>query len=170
MAKAAQKRLTPKQARFVQEYLVDLNATQAAIRAGYSKKTANPQGARLLANVSVQKAIQKASKARQKRVEIDQDYVLSNLQAINERCMQAVPLKESTGGKLMVKGRDGEDVEGYQMLDSKGAIRANKLIGQHLGMFVNKHEHSGPSGGPIEVRSVVERIWEKSELEKTDDE
>ena len=45
--------MTTKQQRFVEEYLIDLNATQAAIRAGYSAKTANEQGARLLANVSV---------------------------------------------------------------------------------------------------------------------
>ena len=52
--------LTEKQKRFAEEYLIDLNATQAAIRAGYSAKTANEQGSRLLANVSIQKAISKA--------------------------------------------------------------------------------------------------------------
>jgi phage terminase small subunit len=56
--------LTPKQQRFVAEYLVDLNATQAAIRAGYSKRTANEQGSRLLANASVRAAVE-AGKARQ---------------------------------------------------------------------------------------------------------
>ena len=52
--------LTPKQEAFVQEYLIDLNATQAAIRAGYSEKTANEQGSRLLANVKIAKAIAEA--------------------------------------------------------------------------------------------------------------
>ena len=56
--------LTPKQARFVEEYLVDLNATQAAIRAGYSAKTAYSQGQRLLSHVEVRRAIQKAQDAR----------------------------------------------------------------------------------------------------------
>lgn len=68
--------LTPKQAAFVREYLVDLNATQAAIRAGYSPRTANEQAARLLVNVSVAAAIEKAMAERSQRTEITQDMVL----------------------------------------------------------------------------------------------
>ena len=71
--------LVPKQERFVQEYLIDLNATQAAIRAGYSKKTANEQGARLLANVSVRSGIEAAMKKRERRTEITQDRVLQEV-------------------------------------------------------------------------------------------
>ncbi len=71
--------LTPRQARFVEEYLLDLNATQAAIRAGYSKKTANEQGARLLAKVSVRKAVAEARQARSERTEITQDEVIQGL-------------------------------------------------------------------------------------------
>ena len=73
---AAAKKLTPKQKAFVSEYLIDLNATQAAIRAGYSPKTANEQGARLLANVSIAQTIQKAMQDREQRTEITQDRVL----------------------------------------------------------------------------------------------
>lgn len=69
-------KLTPKQQRFVEEYLIDLNATQAAIRAGYSVKTANEQGNRLLANVSVQNAISQAMQARSERTNITADGVL----------------------------------------------------------------------------------------------
>jgi phage terminase small subunit len=68
--------LTDKQRRFVDEYLVDLNATQAAIRAGYSERTANEQGNRLLAKVSVAAAIQDAMKRREKRTQITADMVL----------------------------------------------------------------------------------------------
>lgn len=68
--------LNPKQTRFCEEYLVDLNATQAAIRAGYSKKTANEQGSRLLANVSIQEYIQQRRKVLQKGLEITQERVL----------------------------------------------------------------------------------------------
>jgi phage terminase small subunit len=68
--------LTDKQKRFVEEYLVDLNATQAAIRAGYSEQTAHVQGPRLLENVRVQEAIAAAQEARSARVEITQDMVL----------------------------------------------------------------------------------------------
>ena len=75
----AEKKLTAKQQRFCDEYLIDLNATQAAIRAGYSEKTANEQGARLLANVSVQKYLQKRKTDRIERTEITQDMVLLEL-------------------------------------------------------------------------------------------
>ncbi|MEK8206760.1 terminase small subunit [Paenibacillus sp. FSL L8-0696] len=65
-----------KQKLFVKEYLVDLNATQAAIRAGYSAKTANEQGARLLANVSIQEAIQAAMDKRAAKVDVTAEMVL----------------------------------------------------------------------------------------------
>lgn len=75
----AEKKLTAKQQRFCDEYLIDLNATQAAIRAGYSAKTATEQGARLLANVKVQKYLQKRKLDRVERTEITQDMVLFEL-------------------------------------------------------------------------------------------
>lgn len=68
--------LTPKQARFVEEYLVDLNATQSAIRAGYSAKTAGQAGERLLRNVEIAAALQEAQAKRSERTEITQDMVL----------------------------------------------------------------------------------------------
>ena len=74
--------LTEKQKRFVEEYLIDLNATQAAIRAGYSAKTANEQGARLLVNVSIQKAISRAMTARSNRTNISQERVVNELAKI----------------------------------------------------------------------------------------
>ncbi len=68
--------LTAKQQRFKEEFLVDLNATQAAIRAGYSEKTAYSQGQRLLKNVEVQAAIRQAMQERSERTQITQDQVL----------------------------------------------------------------------------------------------
>lgn len=72
-------KLADKQKRFVVEYLVDLNATQAAIRAGYSPKTATEQGARLLTNVKVQEAIQKAMQDREQRTVVTADRVVQEL-------------------------------------------------------------------------------------------
>lgn len=69
-------KLTRKQLRFVEEYLVDLNGTQAAIRAGYSAKTAQEQSSRLLSNVMVRKAVSAARKDQQERTEITADRVL----------------------------------------------------------------------------------------------
>lgn len=68
--------LNQKQKAFVAEYLIDLNATQAAIRAGYSEKTAYSIGQRLLKHVEIQNALQKAMKEREERTEITQDRVL----------------------------------------------------------------------------------------------
>jgi len=70
-----------KQLRFAQEYLIDLNATQAAIRAGYSAKTASSQGERLLRNVEVQRAVAEAKAARSEKTGIDAAWVLSRLAA-----------------------------------------------------------------------------------------
>lgn len=74
--------LTPRQQRFVDEYLIDLNATQAAVRAGYSKKTANEQGAQLLAKLSVREAVDKAKGARADRVRFTSDEILLELRRI----------------------------------------------------------------------------------------
>lgn len=71
--------LNAKRKRFVQEYLIDLNATQAAIRAGYSAKTAKSSGQRLLTYVEVAEAITKAQKRREKRMELNQDRVVAEL-------------------------------------------------------------------------------------------
>lgn len=71
--------LTGKQNRFVEEYLIDHNATAAAKRAGYSKKTAGSQGQRLLTNVEIKKKIQQANQKRSERTEITQDRVLEEI-------------------------------------------------------------------------------------------
>ncbi len=71
--------MTQKQKRFVEEYLIDLNATKAAIRAGYSPKTANEQGSQNLAKVSIQAAIDKAMAERSRRTGINQDRVVQEL-------------------------------------------------------------------------------------------
>ena len=73
---AAAKKLTPKQKAFVSEYLIDKNATQAAFRAGYSKKTAYSMGQENLKKPEIKRAIQKAMQKREERTEITQDRVL----------------------------------------------------------------------------------------------
>ena len=72
-------KLNPRQQRFVAEYLTDLNATQAAVRAGYSAKTAHSIGPRLLEHVDIAGALAEASQARQARTGITQDRVVAEL-------------------------------------------------------------------------------------------
>ncbi len=76
--------LTAKQQRFCEEYMVDLNATQAAIRAGYSKRTANEQSAQLLAKLSISQYIAKLQHGRRERVKVDSDHVLRRLVEIDQ--------------------------------------------------------------------------------------
>ena len=130
-------KLSPKQERFAREYMLDLNATQAAIRAGYSAKTAYSMGQRLLKNVEVQKAVQSAMDERSKRTEVNADYVLTNLLEIVERCMQRAP--------VLHKGEQVVDEEGNSVwcFDGKNAIRALELLGKHKGMWTDKVEMSG---------------------------
>lgn len=112
--------LTPKQQRFVQEYLIDLNATQAAIRTGYSAKTAEVQGCRLLSNAKIAQAVSDAMKARAEDTGIDQKMVIAGL------------IQEAKAA--------GEDTT------SSARIRAWELLGKHLGMFTDKTELSGNLG------------------------
>lgn len=93
--------MTPKQTRFVEEYLLDLNATQAAARAGYSEKTANEQGARLLANASVAAAVKDALEARGERTKINADWMLTRLAAEAEADL--ADLYDDNGNLLPVK-------------------------------------------------------------------
>ena len=124
--------LTPKQAAFVREYLIDLNATQAAIRAGYSAKTAQEQGSRLLSNVMVAKVIQAAMDARAKKTGIDAEFVLQGIVKLIERCEQAVPVLDNEGNPT-----------GEWRFESSSAMRGYELLGKHLKLFTDKVEQSG---------------------------
>lgn len=126
--------MTTKQALFVQEYISSLNATQSAINAGYSPKTAYSIGQRLLKNVEVSQAISQAMAERKQRTEITADFVLTNLREIVERTMQKKP--------VMCKGEQVTDEQGNNLwcFDAKNAIKALELIGRHLGMFTDKRE------------------------------
>lgn len=145
-------RLTPKQQRFVQEYLIDLNAAASARRAGYSVRTADAAaktGSRLLRQQAVRLAIRRAMLERQKRTEITADYVLSNLMEIVERSMQRAPVLSRRGEQLV----DGENRHVWRF-DGRTASRALELMGRHLGMFA---EHARTSGGELSIS------WEGAE-------
>lgn len=106
--------MTPKQQRFVQEYLIDLNATQAAIRAGYSSNNADVTGPRMLGNVGIAAAIAEAQGRVSQRLEITAEKVLNDLEDARRNAMAT--------------------------LDWGPAIRASELQGKHVGMFVERRE------------------------------
>lgn len=89
-------KLTAKQAKFVSEYLIDLNATQAAIRTGYNPKTAYSQGQRLLKNVEVMKAIKAAQDKRAEKTQINAEYVLRRHAEIDQ--MDLLDIMTDEGG------------------------------------------------------------------------
>ncbi|CRY10669.1 terminase small subunit [Yersinia enterocolitica] len=149
-------KLTDKQELFAREYLKDLNATQAAIRAGYSTKTAQVQSSRLLSNVMVQQRVSELASERNNRVGIDADYVLRQAVKLHERCMQEVePITDRRGEEIL--DEDGKTIFGF---DAKGAAAALKLVGEHISVQafkVNvKNEHTGPNGGPIQYTDITE--------------
>ncbi|PHP66715.1 terminase small subunit [Zhengella mangrovi] len=124
--------LTAKQRRFVDEYLVDLNATQAAIRAGYSAKTAAAVGHENLKKPDIAAAVQERQAKAAERAQITVDNVIAGL-ALEAR-------------------REGEGTS------HAARVSAWAALGKHLGMFKDKVEVSGPDGGPIEVSDARKRI------------
>ncbi|MBO6510137.1 MAG: terminase small subunit [Roseibium sp.] len=167
------KKLNDKQQRFAQEYLIDLNATQAAIRAGYSEKTAYSQGQRLLKNVEIQELIQIGQEERAERTEITADRVLEELGKIGFANMKSyirttedgdafVDLSELTEDQAAAinevtvedykdgRGEDARDVRRvkFKLSDKRAALVD---IGKHLGMFIERKELTGKDGGPIAV-------------------
>lgn len=136
--------LTPKQAAFVDEYLVDLNASKAAIRAGYSEKTADQQAYQLLQKTSVHEAIAARMKERQKRTGITQDYVLQTIQETIERCKQAEPVLD----------KDGSPTGEYRF-DATSILKGAELLGRHLGTWNDKLKLQGDPEAPLEVKTKV---------------
>jgi len=103
--------LTPKQSMFVKEYLIDLNATQAAIRAGYSEDTAAEQASRLLRNVKIKESMQKGMDKRANKTEITAEWVLNGIKDV---------IANST--------QENSKLKGYE------------LLGKHLKLFTEKQE------------------------------
>lgn len=125
--------MTPKQAAFVDEYLIDLNATQAAIRAGYSAKTAGSYGHENLRKPEVQSAIADRSRARSERTEITQDLVLTDIELIKRDAM-----------------REALDKEGNKaMINHAAALKACELQGRHLQMWNDKIALMNKDGSPL---------------------
>ena len=124
--------LRGKYERFCQEYAIDYNGTQAAIRAGYKEESARQQASRLLTLDEILERIRELQADQVKRLGISQDYVVLQLLETYKCCREPSPVMRydpSTG--------EMEETGMYQF-DSKGALRALELIGKHLGMYDRK--------------------------------
>lgn len=168
--------LSAKQARFVEEYPIDLNATQAAIRAGYSPRTAQSQGPRLLDHVVVAAALSDALKARSARTQITADQVLEELAKLAFSNMEDFAKVDGNGGAALdLSNIDRDQFAAVSELttDTIGGLttrtkvklsckRASlELLGKNLGMF-NKLVLSGDPDSPI-VTQVTRRIIRAAE-------
>ena len=120
---SAYSRLPDKRRRFVDEYIIDCNGTQAAIRAGYAPKAANEQAARLLANASIKAAVEEKLAEIRKKNEITADWVVDKAKKIIDRCMQAEPVYDNEGNPT-----------GEYKFDSSGANGSLKILAKYLGM------------------------------------
>jgi phage terminase small subunit len=129
--------LNEKMKLFADHYLITINATESAKKAGYSEKTAYSQGQRLLKHVEVRAYIDDKQNERSEKLELDAEWVLKNLQTVVERSLQSEPVM-----KWNYESRQLEETGEYTF-DSNGANRALELVGKHLGMFKDKIEHSG---------------------------
>ena len=162
--------LTPKQQRFVEEYLIDLNATQAAIRAGYSEKTAKEIGSENLTKPNIAKAIPEAQNKRTEQTQIDSAYVLKRLVEIDQ--MDVLDIMDDDGNVKPLRDWPKiwrqyiSNIETISMDDGEGWLKKIKwpdkvknleLLGKHVsvGAFKDKIEHSGPNGGPIDLNLKV---------------
>lgn len=162
-------KLTPRQSMFVKEYLVDLNGTQAAIRAGYSPRTANEQAARLLANVNISDAVASGMAKRAAKVEINADYVLARLAEIDrmdvldimndDMALKPVSAWPSSwrrylSGFDVAEMKDGQDAIGVlKKIKWPDKVKNLELLGKHVGVgaFTEKVQLSGPDSGPVQI-------------------
>jgi phage terminase small subunit len=137
--------ITPKQARFVQEYLIDLNATQAAIRAGYKPSRAEQTGCDLVRNRKVAEAIQAAQGKRAEKAEVNAQWVLERLIQNADRAAAVVAVTDREGNPT-----------GWYQYEGSVVNRSLELIGKHIGMFTDRLEISGRDGGPLVTEVVIE--------------
>lgn len=121
--------LNEKQKQFCNEYLIDFNGTQAAIRAGYSEKTANRIASRLLSNVDIQAYLKELIENRNERTKITQDEVIRDIIEVKNRCMQKVP--------VVFMGKQVQDENGNNLwkFDSQGATKALDMLAKHTGLY-----------------------------------
>ena len=129
-----EKRLTAKQQRFCDEYLIDLNGTQAAIRAGYSKKTAKDIAAQNLAKLNVKAYIEKRMAEKEKELIADQDEVLRYLTSV---------MRGGSSAHVLARDEVGADRVVEKPPDEKERLKAAELLGRRYSLFTDKMDIAG---------------------------
>jgi phage terminase small subunit len=130
---------SPRERRFIEEYLVDHNASAAIVRAGFQGTRPDLAASKLLAKPRVHRLLEKRLDDKLRGAGYRLDSVIETTLEIRDRCMTAVPVKD----------RSGKVVKGEFQFDANGALRANELISDLLGARRKKVELSSPGGGPL---------------------
>jgi phage terminase small subunit len=146
--------LNAKQLRFCQEYVVDSNALQSAIRAGYSENCAGQIGYELLKKPEVKRKIGELQGDVAASLGIDAQYVLKTIIDTIERCSQAKPVYDANGFPVVIETPDGQLAHAYKF-DSKAVLKGTELLGKHLKLFTEIKELRGPGGGAVKVEDVT---------------
>jgi phage terminase small subunit len=131
--------ISKKQQLFISEYVKDLNGASAYRRAGYRAKNDNVAKAcasRMLTNANIKTAVAKLMQDRAEKNSLTADWVLKRLKENLERCMQIEPVFDRYGHET-----------GVYKWEPKAANKSLELIGKHIGMFIDKLEHSGTIDG-----------------------
>ena len=172
-------KLTARQAAFVAEYLIDLNGTQAAIRAGYSPTSAGEDACLFLKDPKIASAIERGKAQRNQRLNIKQDDVFHEMSALAMSRIDHYVVTDD-GQVALAEGAPDNAMAAVQSIKRKKTVKEDregnvtitydvelrlwdkpqplKLTGRHVGLYPDKVEHSGPGGGPIPVemlRSVI---------------
>ena len=150
--------LTAKQEAFCLEYIIDLNATQAAIRAGYSSKTAQQVGSENLSKPVIAEKITELKAERSEKLTIDAEWVLLSAKKVFDRCMQYEQLTNRDGSPVMVEIETGEMCAAYKF-DSTGANKALDTMGKHVS--VKAFDDSKNSGTSDDLNSALNRLIDK---------
>lgn len=187
MSDESQSKLTPRQAAFVAEYLIDLNGTQAAIRAGYAATSAAETASELLRLSKVEEAVSRGQAQREQRINIKQDDVLHEMSLLamsridhymmTDEGQVALAEGAPDGAMAAVQSikrktkifRDREGNETHREYDVELRLwdKPNplKLTGRHVGLYPNKVEVTGKDGAPIETITQVRRVIVRPEPE-----
>jgi phage terminase small subunit len=140
-------KLTAKQSQFCQEYLIDLNATKASVRAGYSAKTATAIGAENLTKPDIQARIEELRQSQQQRTEIEADWVVDRLRKIADFDIRSICTYDAASGwkfKPIDKWDEsafttvtlcGVDKDGKPKLKAESKVSALETLAKYLGMF-----------------------------------
>jgi phage terminase small subunit len=173
-------RLSAQQRQFAEEYIRDLNGTAAAIRAGYAPKSAQASASRLMNTVAVSHYIDSLMEERSERVQITADIVVRELAGLalsniinydfdEEGFVTLRPGAPDIALRAVkkIKRRVRYDENGDKIIETELELwdknAAIRMLGKHLGMFIERHEHTGPGGGPIQTQ----QIWKFGDREIT---